>query len=50
MKTTYQFIVTIAVPFAIRIACLPVKAEQPSAFGSGFELQDFYKPFTRDDI
>ena len=50
MKNTHQFIVTIAVPLAIMIACLPVKAEEPSAFGSGFDVQDFYKPFTRDDI
>ena len=50
MKIIHQFIATIVVPFAIMSACPPVKAEEPSAFGSGFDVQDFYKPFTRDDI
>ena len=35
-------------------ACLfvsrPVLADTPSAFGSGFDVQDFYKPFTLDEI
>ena len=45
-----HLIATIVVPFAIMSAYTPVKAEEPSAFGSGFDVQDFYKPFTRDDI
>ena len=39
---------------AIAVVCIsadrPALAEEPSAFGSGFDVQDFYKPFTRDDI
>ncbi|TWT84547.1 6-aminohexanoate-dimer hydrolase [Planctomycetes bacterium CA13] len=27
-----------------------VSADEPSAFGSGFDVQEFYKPFTLDDI
>ena len=50
MKIIYELISTIVVPFAIMSLCSPVKAEEPSAFGSGFDVQDFYKPFTRDDI
>ena len=50
MKIIYELISTIVVPFAIMSLCPPVKAEEPSAFGSGFDVQDFYKPFTRDDI
>ena len=50
MKGITQFIATVVVFFAIMIACPIVKAEEPSAFGSGFDIQDFYKPFTRDDI
>ena len=50
MKIIHQFIATIVVPFAIMSTCPPIKAEEPSAFGSGFDVQDFYKPFTRDDI
>lgn len=50
MKIIYKLISTIAVPFAIMSLCTPIKAEEPSAFGSGFDVQDFYKPFTRKDI
>ena len=50
MKIIHQFIATLVVSFAIMSACPPVKAQEPSAFGSGFDVQDFYKPFTRDDI
>ena len=36
------------------IACIilvqPALAEGPSAFGSGFDVQDFYQPFALDDI
>jgi len=28
----------------------PSHADQPSAFGSGFDVQDFYKPFTPEEI
>ena len=50
MKSIHQFIATVVVSFAIMSACPPVKAEEPSAFGSGFDVQDFYKPFKRSDI
>ena len=32
------------------LASRPVFAQAPSAFGSGFDVQDFYKPFTPDEI
>lgn len=32
------------------LAIQPVQAETPSAFGSGFDVQDFYKPFTLEEI
>ena len=32
------------------LATLPVRAEPPSAFGSGFDVQDFYRPFTLEEI
>jgi CubicO group peptidase (beta-lactamase class C family) len=48
MKTIHQLIATIVVPIAIMSPA--IKAEEPSAFGSGFDEQNFYKPFTRDDI
>lgn len=50
MKSIHQFIVTITVSTAIMSTCPSIKAEEPSAFGSGFDVQDFYKPFTRGDI
>ena len=32
------------------VTCQAVHAESPSAFGSGFDVQDFYRPFTLDKI
>ena len=32
------------------LASQPVSAEAPSAFGSGFDVQDFFKPFALEDI
>ena len=49
-KCFISIVATIVVPFAIMSACPPIKAEEPSAFGSGFDAQDFYLPFVRDDI
>ena len=50
MKGKHKIIATVVVAFSIINACPPVKAEEPSAFGSDFDVQDFYLPFTRDDI
>ena len=47
MKIQYTIIVTVAI---FLLASQPGFAEVPSAFGSGFDVQDFYKPFKRDDI
>ena len=47
MKIVYAFTAAIGV-------CLmsnqSVEAQQPSAFGSGFDVQDFYRPFTLEEI
>ena len=32
------------------IVAVPVQADAPSAFGSGFDVQDFYRAFTLDEI
>ena len=32
------------------LASLPVRAEPPSAFGSGFDVKDFYRAFSLDEI
>ena len=50
MKTQYQIVAIIATTLAIVVASPAVQADAPSAFGSGFNVQDFYKPFTRADI
>lgn len=50
MKMTQKLIAIIVAPLAMMSICLPTKAEEPSAFGSGFDVQDFYKPFTSGDI
>ena len=47
MKIQYAIIVSIV---ASLLAIPPVQADAPSAFGSGFDVQDFYKPFTLDEI
>ena len=47
MKIQYSIIVGI---FGGLLAIQPVQAEAPSAFGSGFDVQDFYKPFTLEEI
>ena len=47
IKIQYAVIVTVAI---ILLACRPVFADTPSAFGSGFDVQDFYKPFRLDEI
>ncbi len=43
-------LVPIAVIATMIIGSTPSKAETPSAFGSGFDVQDFYKPFTLEEI
>jgi hypothetical protein len=47
IKIQYAVIVTVAI---ILLACRPVFADTPTAFGSGFDVQDFYKPFRLDEI
>jgi CubicO group peptidase (beta-lactamase class C family) len=48
MKIQYTIIVSIV---ASLLAIQPVQAEAPSsAFGSDFDVQDFYKPFTLEEI
>ena len=44
-----EYIVFAAVAFSL-IASQPAFADTPSAFGSGFDVQDFYKPFTLEEI
>lgn len=41
---------TIACIIAVNTAIPVVLADAPSAFGSGFDVQDFYRPFTPDEI
>jgi len=50
MKTLYRIAAIIATPLAIMSTGPAVQADAPSAFGSGFNVQDFYGPFTRADI
>ena len=47
MRIECASIVAVAI---ILLASQPVFADAPSAFGSGFNLQDFYKPFTLEEI
>jgi len=47
MKIQNAIILSIAVGL---LASQPVNADTPSAFGSGFDVQDFYKPFTLEEI
>ena len=47
MKIQNAIIMSIAVGL---LASQPVNADAPSAFGSGFDVQDFYKPFTLEEI
>jgi len=47
MKTHYTVIAAIATSL---LASQSVLADTPSAFGSGFDVQDFYKPFTLEEI
>ena len=47
MRTDYIIISAFAI---ILLANPPVLADAPSAFGSGFDVQDFYKPFTLEEI
>jgi len=47
MKIQNVIIMSIAVGL---FANQPVQADTPSAFGSGFDVQDFYKPFTLEEI
>ena len=47
MRTEYIIISAFAI---ILLANPPVLADAPSAFGSGFDVQDFYKPFTLEEI
>jgi hypothetical protein len=48
MKKTILMITVTAVAYIF--ASQPTLAEQPSAFGSGFDVQDFYQPFALKDI
>lgn len=50
MKTLYRIVAIIATPLAIVGASPAIQADAPSAFGSGFNVQNFYRPFTRADI
>ncbi len=50
MKTIHLILATVLVPLITIIASHSIKAEEPSAFGSGFDVQDFYKPFTLEEI
>ena len=47
MKAQIALIAGLAAGF---LASQPVSAEAPSAFGSGFDVQDFFKPFALEDI
>jgi len=47
MKIQYATYISIVISF---LACQPVQANPSSAFGSGFDVQDFYKPFTLEEI
>ena len=47
MKIQYAIIVSIV---ASLLVIPPVQADAPSAFGSGFDVQDFYKAFTIEEI
>ena len=47
MKIHYSIIVGI---LGGLLAIQPVQADTPSAFGSGFDVQDFYKPFSLEEI
>ena len=47
MKMRHTIIASITVSY---LACQPVLADTPSAFGSGFDVQDFYEPFTLKEI
>lgn len=47
MKIHYPVIAAIA---TCLLASQSVLADTPSAFGSGFDVQDFYKPFTLEEI
>jgi hypothetical protein len=47
MKTCF---VLIAAMGACLMSVQSAKADEPSAFGSGFDVQEFYKPFTLNDI
>lgn len=50
MKIKHRLNAATVIALAIMSTGSSIKAEEPSAFGSGFDVQDFYKPFTRDDI
>jgi CubicO group peptidase (beta-lactamase class C family) len=47
MKRPYAVIAAIATSL---LASHPILAAAPSAFGSGFDVQDFYQPFSVEDI
>jgi len=47
MKIQFAIILSIVISLLVVTSA---QADTPSAFGSGFDVQDFYKPFTRDDI
>ena len=50
MKGKHQIIATIVIALSIAIAPTSSKADEPSAFESGFNVQDFYLPFSQDEI
>ena len=47
MEFQYAVVATVAISL---LTIQPVLADTPSAFGSGFDVQEFYKPFTLDEI
>ena len=47
MKIQFAIILSIVVSFLVLTSA---QAEEPSAFGTGFDVQDFYKSFTLDQI
>ena len=47
MRIHFALIAAIAACF---LSSQSVQADEPSAFGSGFDVQDFYRPFTLEEI
>lgn len=47
MNVSHIAVPTLAISLLV---CQAVSADPPSAFGSGFDVQDFFKPFTLEEI